>query len=244
MTVGLSVVVLTHVGSVRGENQDRIVAGRWVLAPDHPLPEAITVPPAWPMVAVLDGMGGHTSGARAAVCAAEVLAGGSEPITTPAGAEAIVNRANDALFAQMAANPGCAGMGTTVAALVVADDDALVVNVGDSRVYSEMDGYLTQLSVDDAVGGGRLTQCLGGLTVPQPLDVHVTAVPWRGRRFVLASDGLFGEVPDEVLERCFVADDVATAGRLLETALAAGGSDNVSVAIVRCGEEPSGEGRR
>jgi serine/threonine protein phosphatase PrpC len=225
--------VATHVGHVRTENQDRVVVGRWVLGPDVHGAHTVAVPESWPMVAVLDGMGGHAGGSLAAACAADVVAAGTLPLDA-AAATALVNAANDAVFSLMSTNPHWSAMGSTLAALVVLAGDAMVINVGDSRVYVEEDGYLTLVSVDDTVGGGRLTQSLGGLAEPCPLEVHISVLPAAGRRFVLASDGLFGGVDVESLERCLTDDDPDTVRRLVEVALAAGGVDNISVAVVRC----------
>ena len=233
MTVAVATVA-THVGLVRTENQDRIVVGRWGLAPTHQGVEAMPVALSWPVVAVLDGMGGHTSGALAATCAAEVIAAGTQPPNEPGDAVALVEAANDAIFAVVSADPFRSGMGTTFAGLMLVGDQALVVNVGDSRVYAETDGYLMQLSIDDSSPAGHLVQSLGGLAEPQPFDVHVTTVATAGRRFLLASDGLFGAVDLAALEACLVPDDNETVRRLVDAALASGGADNIAVALVRC----------
>jgi serine/threonine protein phosphatase PrpC len=126
-----------------------------------------------------------------------------------------------------------------------------VFNIGDSRVYSLVDGVLTQLTVDHSavqamVDSGRITALeaeshpnrniitravgFGKNPVPDLWFIPVT----RGARLLICSDGLTKEADDDLihllLSEATDADDAA--GLLLEAALAAGGRDNVTTVVI------------
>lgn len=237
---GLVVTAATHVGRVRNVNQDRIVVGPWILAPDSPAVTALGCRPGTNIVAVLDGMGGHAGGEFAATAAAEIVASFGGMVEDETAAEALVRQANDAVYKRMASIPSLAGMGTTLVGLALAGDNVVVFNVGDARAYVEADGYLLQASTDDAVDSGALTQSLGGRRVYEAVTPHIVLEPATGRRFLLASDGLFGHIDHAQIEQCLGAiapdDDASAVGALIGLALAEGGPDNVSVVLVRVRE--------
>lgn len=239
----LVATVATHVGRARTINQDRVVIGHWLLAPDSTTVSSLECGPGTNIVAVLDGMGGHAGGEIAATTAAEVVASHGGAVESVAAAEALVHRANDAVYEQMASIPPLAGMGTTLVGLALAGDDVVLFNVGDARAYVEADGYLLQVSTDDAVETGALTQSLGGRPAYESVTPHVVLEPAAGRRFLLASDGLFGHVDHAQIEGCLGSDDAAAVDALMNLALGEGGPDNVSVVLVRvlCREGFSGE---
>ena len=227
---GASVVAVSHVGRVRGRNEDRVVLGPCILGAHHGQIHTTQIAPGQ-VVAVLDGIGGHVGGDIAAQLAAEVFS--SAPlITSQAAAHATAAHANRAVYDRMSEVRGLAGMGTTVAALTIAGDDALILNVGDSRVYRVLDGRLVQITIDDALTRTALTQSLGGEHVLTPVRPHVTVVPADQQPFLLATDGLFGHLDIDTLEAC-LTDDEETVRRLLDAALDAGAPDNISIALVR-----------
>lgn len=232
----VSVTVATHVGEVRQENQDRVVAGPWILAPASA--EVATVRLSVPCVAaVVDGMGGHAGGSVAAQLVAAVIGGAhaSDLEDGEQAARSLMRDTNAAVYEEMARQPGLSGMGATVAGVIVAQDRLTIFNVGDARAYVESSGMLVPLSVDDAVPGipGRVTQSIGGLAEYTPVEPHVSAEDVDGRRLILASDGLFGHLEDEALDDALDADDLACVTALRDLALTAGGPDNVSIALVR-----------
>lgn len=176
--------------------------------------------------------------------------------TTAADLRWAVLRAHDEITAAAAAEMGRAGMGTTLTGLAVVTADGTenwaVFNVGDSRVYRMADGLLTQLTVDhsevqELVASGRLdreqarsdprrhivTRSLGSLDRPL-VDLWVHP-PTPGEQFLICSDGLTGEVPDDLIaELMRTAESPREAATLLvSAALAAGGHDNVTVIVVR-----------
>jgi protein phosphatase len=227
----------THVGRVRSTNDDNYMAsddvGLW---------------------AVADGMGGHQGGDVASAIACEAVGRGFADHTVDGLVEAI-EQANQAVYETAAGDPDLTGMGTTMVALAVVDEDGdevlAVANVGDSRVYRYSLGELEQLTDDhslvaDLVREGSLspeeaavhpqrnivTRALG-VNDRVPVDI-LTVEPVAGDRFLLCSDGLFNEVPEPgiaaVLHR--VDDPGEAAEELVHLAVDGGGRDNVTVVVV------------
>jgi protein phosphatase len=66
------------------------------------------------------------------------------------------------LIDTVARRPELAGMGTTVSALIMVDDYAVIAHIGDSRIYLYRDDALTQITTDHTfvqrlVDSGRIT---------------------------------------------------------------------------------------
>jgi protein phosphatase len=142
-------------------------------------------------------------------------------------------------------------MGTTCTALALRDDQAWLAHIGDSRAYLLRGRAIEQLTEDQTlvaklVSDGMLTpeeaanspiqnvilQALGTNPEIQPAISQQGMPLGAGDVLVLCSDGLSNMVPDAA-----IAD---LAGRLppheacralIDAALAAGGSDNVSVGV-------------
>ena len=210
-----------------------------------------------PVFAVADGMGGAVGGEVASATAVEALKAAWDRGTSADDLVAAVKEANRAVY-EKAGSPKLRGMGTTITALALlprqegsTDDELVLANVGDSRGYLLRDGELSQLTDDHNVPGELLRR--GEITAKQAAehpqrnlitrnlggqdDVEVDVwelVPYVGDRFLLASDGLFGEVPDEEIAPVLrtEADPEVAAGKLVDMARAAGGSDNITVVIV------------
>jgi hypothetical protein len=152
-------------------------------------------------------------------------------------------------------NPELRGMGTTLtaAALVNEDDRDVIalVNVGDSRSYRYHDGQLSQITVDhslaeEMVRSGELSESEAAvhphrhiltraLGVADDVSVDLWRIqPARGDRFVLCSDGLTNELDEpqiaEVLDT--VPDPQIAADLLVRAARTHGGSDNITVVVV------------
>jgi protein phosphatase len=151
------------------------------------------------------------------------------------------------------------GMGSTiVAAHFEADANALhVAHVGDSRAYRVRGGHIDQLTRDHSLVNDALemkpdlspkelarlprniiTRALG-MTAEVKVDVRSVDVE-RGDVYLLCSDGLTGMVSDEqILDVVTMTDDLDELCELL-IALAndAGGTDNITVLVLRFSEAP------
>ena len=221
----------TDIGLVRENNEDAIATGE-------------------KLVAVADGLGGHSGGEVASALAASVVAAGFSGRSADELA-ASVRSANRAVWERGSGAPELDGMATTICAAGLLDDGALAVaHVGDSRAYLARDGALRRLTEDHTVTAemvrrGELTEAAAldhphravltrALGVRPDLEVGATYVPVApGDLLLLCSDGLFRLVSDEELAAQLLAgrSPQATVDTLLELALARGGDDNVSVVV-------------
>lgn len=244
---GLSVGAATDVGRVRESNQDSML-----MLED--------------LVAVADGMGGHNGGEVASSISIEVL----ELAQRFVSSEELVDRiqeANRAVVDRAEDDPSLLGMGTTlvVLTLVVVDgvDRIVVANVGDSRCYLHDGAKLVQITKDHSVvqtlvDSGRITAAEAEhhpqrniLTRALGIDGRVMADTWElrpvvGDRYLLCSDGLYGEVSDlEITDVLRSEPDVEqAASELVRMANEAGGHDNITVVVVDVvdGEPPPSDG--
>jgi PPM family protein phosphatase len=223
----------TSVGRVRRVNEDSYLA----------------VPPVY---AVADGMGGHGSGDVASRLAVEVL--GRCVMLRPLFTEAVLHALDEANRA-IIEHDGPNRMGTTITGLAgletLGGDRLMVFNVGDSRVYRLAGGHLTQVTVDhsevqELVQAGVITRdqarihprrnivtrALG--TIP-PSRIDYWLLPaTAGDRFLICSDGLYSELPDEHIASLLTngGSPEDTAGALVAAAEVAGGHDNITVIVV------------
>lgn len=146
-----------------------------------------------------------------------------------------------------------AGMGTTCTLLLLCGDGRGVLgHVGDSRLYQLAGGKVERLSedhslVNELVKRGTLTEAeaavhpqanvilraLGASPGPE-VDTRVLPVD-GGRTFLLCSDGLTRYFRhDQELAPVLGAGDCRSAvDRLVQTALDAGGRDNVTAVVLR-----------
>lgn len=163
------------------------------------------------------------------------------------GAQAVedaLNLCNRAVHSATDGRPELTAMGTTVAGTLLLEDSLLSFNVGDSKVFRSAPDGLRQVSVDDSpppLPGHRttsaVTQTLGGSRAHHVLTPHVAAFPLStGDRYLVCSDGLTDPVPDEAINDVLqVHDDGKAAFELWKAAIAAGGPDNITLALVRVG---------
>lgn len=200
-----------------------------------------------PLFAVCDGMGGAEAGEVASALAAETLAA---RFAAGEGIGVAARAANAAVFARAGERREESGMGTTLTAVAVDDDEGHFAHVGDSRAYRLRDGALEQLSADhslvgEMVRGGQLTReeaaahpqrsvLSRALGTEAEVEVDEFSADLRaGDVLLLCSDGLSSEVGDDVIGELLGAADPAAAARaLVDAALAAGGHDNVTVVVI------------
>jgi protein phosphatase len=124
---GLDIGTATDVGRVREANEDSLLAV-------HPAGERDGAA----LVAVADGMGGHKAGEVASALAVQALQQVLDEIDPAVDADALLTRAlevgNRSIWDAAAEDFEKEGMGTTiVAAMMSADGQGIVANVGDSR---------------------------------------------------------------------------------------------------------------
>jgi len=207
------------------------------------------------LFAVADGMGGHAGGEVAARLAVDALsvAFGRQP--TGSGLSEAVSEANAVVWQRSQENPELRGMGTTLTAVALVNEDGqdvlALVNVGDSRSYRFHEGELTQITTDhslaeEMVRTGELTSTEAAvhphrhiltraLGVASGVAVDLWRIqPVRGDRFLLCSDGLTNELTSEQISEVLssVPDPRQAAHLLVQAARTHGGSDNITVVVV------------
>ena len=228
-----------------------------------------------PLFVVADGMGGAQAGEVASRMAVEAFEPGLPDGGNPE--ERLAERAREAnlkIHDHAQSDSSRAGMGTTLSAAYVGEDEVSIAHVGDSRIYLWRDGELTRLTrdhtlVEELVRRGKLTEeqaedhpqrsIITRALGPEPaVDIDTRTQPARpGDVFLLCSDGLTSMVPEaRVAEILVEASSLDAAGRaLVDAANAAGGRDNITVVLFRLEdvggrwggagpEQPTAGGRR
>jgi serine/threonine protein phosphatase PrpC len=226
---------VTHTGMVRERNEDsclvRTDIGLW---------------------AVADGMGGHEAGDMASQIVVRSLDGIADPASSAEllqECEERIFRANQEIMDHSSARNGTI-IGTTAAILLLREEHYACVWAGDSRVYLIKNGSIGQVSrdhteVEELVAVGALSRedarnwpnnvITRAVGVAPDLELEVVTGPVAsGDIFVLCSDGLTKHVhDDEILEQVTSRNAQASCEAMLDLALERGGTDNVSVVVIR-----------
>lgn len=241
----------TNVGRIRNQNEDCYMAEK--------LTDTIS------LYTVCDGMGGASAGETASATACSVFHSAVKALlnaqdeNTPLIAKVCkriltdaVNRANTAVFTMSKEEPALEGMGTTLVSLLVVNNTAYFVNVGDSRAYYYRDGELHQITKDHSyvqylVDMGMIqpdeaeshphknliTRSVGTNADITP-DLFVLDLR-QAQILLLCSDGLTNMVNENditrVLSDCTV-DFSHKAERLVARANSHGGTDNITALLV------------
>jgi protein phosphatase len=213
-----------------------------------------------PLFVVADGMGGAQAGEVASQMAVDSFDTGM-PGGSPSDALVqIIEGANRAIHDRSRSDAKTAGMGTTVTAAYVGEQEVTIAHVGDSRAYVLRNGDLTRLTQDHSLVGelvlrGKLTEEQAEMHPQRSVitralgsepDVEVDVHVYRARAgdvFMLNSDGLTSMVPEpRVKEILDGAGSLAQAGRdLIAAANDAGGRDNITVILFRLEEVDGAE---
>ncbi|MDU2061147.1 MAG: protein phosphatase 2C domain-containing protein [Bifidobacterium breve] len=229
---------VSDVGTVRANNQDSSFAG------EH-------------LIAICDGMGGHAGGDTASSIAIRSLAH-IEQDDTGGDAEVIsrmmetsVMAAHDAIVGKAKRERKLAGMGTTVTAVALVAGYWVVAHIGDSRAYLLRDGHLSRITCDHSyvqhlINTGRITpaeaknhpqrnvvmRVLGDFDIDPHPDISIRKAH-PADRWLLCSDGLCGVLEDSTIKETMtaLADQGECAQRLVQMALRAGSTDNVTAVI-------------
>ncbi|MFF9278057.1 PP2C family protein-serine/threonine phosphatase [Streptomyces griseosporeus] len=247
----VAVSSLSHPGLLRERNEDSLAVGPWTLcATVTENPQTLVFPLGeHPLtVAVADGLGGHPGGHLASALAVRSIAALGPALDGEDALREALQDCNRALYEAAGGDhdTDLTAMGTTIAGLVVRHDSVLIFNVGDSRVFAHSSDGLRQVSVDDSPPlhpGQRttsmVTQCLGGSPGYRDVEPHIIAVPRTpGERYLLCSDGLTDPVAPEALDAILREhDDGRAAFELWRAAIEEGGPDNITVALVRIGDD-------
>ena len=146
----------THIGRQRSHNEDSFFAETQLKRTASPLGTQLQ---ARGLYILCDGMGGHLGGEVASALAVKTLRDYFlEHWVAELPDETVIKdgilQANQAIFEQNESEnrAGNARMGTTLVLLLVADHQAIVAHVGDSRLYLCTRQGLKQITIDHEVG--------------------------------------------------------------------------------------------
>jgi protein phosphatase len=245
------VAAMTHRGAVRSENQDALCVAKKFWIGDMDAPQVLEVGELPLLLAVVDGMGGHKGGARAARILAQVLAEGAA-----FGAELDLEadqRALDSLLREAAGQmksearkaPELASMGATVSGVVIREKNALAFNCGDCRTYRFSGGGLERLTRDHSIvqtlyEEGKIDEdemrshprkniVTSAVSVDADVELYVKEVSRsEGDVYFLCSDGVWEAIDSYRLTQWLTLPFARGAACLFDALLAEGCRDNVS----------------
>ena len=168
---------------------------------------------------------------------------------------AAARTAGHAIYDAALQDAGLRGMGTTLTAMMYADDRMHVVHAGDSRCYLFRDGALRQLTEDhswiaEQVRSGNMTEAEAreskyrhvitrsvGFERDVEVDARGVAVE-AGDCYLLCSDGMSNYVEHAELERVLLSTWYRRApAALVDLANQRGGDDNITVVMVMLANE-------
>jgi protein phosphatase len=262
----------SHPGKVRPNNEDHFLVVRFHRAlqtlltnlPDGLVP--LRAEEAGYGLVVADGMGGMAAGEVASRSAIGTLinlalatpdwvltGGGPEVERVMRRMAERYRRVDAALREQAAADPGLAGMGTTMTLACSLGADLVLAHVGDSRAYLLRGGALHPLTRDHTLvrelvdrgivrpeqAAGHplrhvLTRALGGAGGEVDAEVQRVALADEDQ-LLLCTDGLTDMVDPAAIGAilCGAASSNGACQALVELALQEGGKDNVTVVLAR-----------
>jgi serine/threonine protein phosphatase PrpC len=228
----------TDTGRQRHANEDALFAGA-------------------PLFAVADGMGGAQAGEVAAQMATDAFQSDRPSDEAPERyLRRVVEAANEEIHGYAQRDASRSGMGTTLTAALLREDEISVAHVGDSRAYLFRDGALKRLTSDHSLveelrRQGRLTEAQAeehpqrsiitrALGPEAEVDVDTMTYPARaGDVVLLCSDGLTTMVHEPRIADILAGAPSleAAVDQLVREANAMGGRDNITVVVFRLEEE-------
>ena len=170
-----------------------------------------------------------------------------------------VQAASRAILEKVEEVPEFSGMGTTVSALLLRDNQLVFAHVGDSRIYQIHDGEIQQITddhtfVNEQLKAGFITEDEAfhsrfkniitrsvGFEKFVEVDTRILDVE-PGDLFVMCSDGLSGLVKDEEIREIIKDRTPKTALQFyINLANSRGGDDNITVIILKAVEDDDEE---
>lgn len=235
---------VTDVGKLREQNEDKFLVEKEL-----------------GLFIVADGMGGHQGGEVASKIVVEDLPFMIETGLHRLRSDSIrsirnllkktIVELNRQMVMEGQSESGYKGMGATLVLSLFCKNRVYVANLGDSRMYLLRHGRLTQKTRDHSVVGslvrkgditpeeaqdhearGQITRYVG---MEEQARAYVRTFQVRpGDRYLLCSDGLTDMVDHKRIAKILrtVSDSQSACEQLVAAANAAGGHDNITVAII------------
>ena len=212
------------------------------------------------LLVVCDGMGGGPGGRTASMMAVDtilnVLSEVSEHTPREDALRFAIDKANDIIYSKAIETAELRGMGTTIAAMLINEESAVIAHAGDTRVYQLRKGTIVYRSTDHSVVANlvrqkRLTEeearnhpqsnvVTRALGIRPSMEVEFDEVSFhKSDRFVICTDGIWGMMPQRDLVRSL--SRVMGINELCEQLTAeidkigheqGGGHDNMTLAVL------------
>lgn len=209
------------------------------------------------LMAIADGMGGHSAGEVASSIAISYLGKHfNETFLKMSKVDAVnwirnsVSEINTLIFEHEKTHPESKGMGTTLVMAILTKDYLLFGNVGDSSGFVMKDDKLHKVTYDHTlvnllVSAGELTKeeasnhpkknvLMKALGASLEIDVDVFDCDMDIEQILLSSDGLTNMLDKDQIEKVLLGEqDIEDKViRLINKANNRGGTDNISVAYL------------
>ena len=209
------------------------------------------------LMAIADGMGGHSAGEVASSIAISYLGKHfKESFRNMSKVDAVnwirdsVDEINLNIFQHEKTHPESKGMGTTLVLSVLTKDYLLFGNVGDSSGFVMKDKKLHKVTYDHTlvnllVSAGELTReeasvhpkknvLMKALGATLEVDVDIFDCDMDATEILLSSDGLTGMLDRESIEKVLLSEGTCEekVNKLIQKANNRGGTDNISVAYL------------
>ena len=160
--------------------------------------------------------------------------------------ENAINNANSKLYSEQLVNAELSGMGTTVVATVITDDNIHVCSAGDSRLYIIKDtivqitkdhsyvqdlidkGLITGEEAETHPNKNIITRALG---TEYTISIDYFQVERKNiKKLIMCTDGLTNFVKDSEIERILNENTASDANSILiDLANKNGGKDNITI---------------
>lgn len=234
---------LTDAGKVRDHNEDSVIITK------NEYKEYL--------MAIADGMGGHSAGEVASSIAITYLGKHfNETFKNMTKIDAVnwirdcVNEINSLIFQHEKTHPESKGMGTTLVLAIVTKEYILFGNIGDSSGFVMKDDKLHKVTYDHTlvnllVSAGELTKeeasvhpkknvLMKALGASIRVDVDIFDCDMGVSEIILSSDGLTNMLDKEQIEKVLLEDMTIEekVTKLIQKANNRGGTDNISVAYL------------
>lgn len=241
---------LTDAGKVRDHNEDSVII---IKNSDNEY-----------LMAIADGMGGHSAGEVASSIAIGYLGKHFKETFIHLNKVSAINWIRDAvdeintlIFQHEKTHPESKGMGTTLVLAVYTKDYLLFGNVGDSSGFVLKDDELRKVTYDHTlvnllVSAGELTKEEAsshpkknvlmkalGAALNVDVDIFECDMDMNIREVLLCSDGLTNMLDREQIEKVLLGEGSVEekVEKLIKKANNRGGTDNISVAYLTLEEE-------
>lgn len=234
---------LTDTGIVRDHNEDSVI----IISNDE---GAV-------LMAVADGMGGHSAGEVASSIAISNL---SKRFTdtffkldkTAAACwiRDVAKEINSLIFKHTEDYPESKGMGTTLVLAIVTSEYILFGNIGDSSGFVMKEGFLHkvtkdhtlvnllvdagEISPEEAINHPKKNILMNALGINDPVEIDIFDCSMDIDEILLCSDGLTTMITSDQIEKVLNGEGLTSDKviKLIKKANNRGGNDNISIAYL------------